>query len=89
MPTFVVDAPGGGGKIPVLPNYIISSAPNKVILRNYEGFITTYSEPIYQHIEDDKYTALCKNEHKSGDGVISLTRGEKMSIKPEGLKRNK
>ncbi|MFB6318936.1 lysine 2,3-aminomutase [Saccharicrinis sp. FJH54] len=45
VPTFVVDAPGGGGKIPVTPNYIISWSTNKVILRNYEGVITTYKEP--------------------------------------------
>lgn len=45
VPTYVVDAPGGGGKIPVLPNYIVSWSTNKVILRNYEGVITTYREP--------------------------------------------
>lgn len=39
VPTFVVDAPGGGGKIPVMPNYVISQAPNRVVLRNYEGVI--------------------------------------------------
>ncbi|HBR33559.1 MAG TPA: lysine 2,3-aminomutase, partial [Firmicutes bacterium] len=37
--------PGGGGKIPVLPNYILSWSTNKVVLRNYEGVITTYKEP--------------------------------------------
>ncbi len=45
VPTYVIDAPGGGGKIPVMPNYIISWSTNKVILRNYEGIITTYYEP--------------------------------------------
>ncbi len=45
VPTFVVDAPGGGGKIPVMPNYIISQAPGRTILRNYEGMITTYYGP--------------------------------------------
>jgi len=45
VPTFVVDAPGGGGKIPVMPNYIISQAPGRTILRNYEGMITTYHGP--------------------------------------------
>ena len=44
-PTYVIDAPGGGGKIPVMPNYIISWSTNKVVLRNYEGVITTYEEP--------------------------------------------
>ena len=44
-PIYVIDAPGGGGKIPVMPNYIISWSTNKVVLRNYEGIITTYKEP--------------------------------------------
>ncbi len=45
VPTYVIDAPGGGGKIPVGPNYLILRSPNKTILRNYEGVITTYREP--------------------------------------------
>jgi len=44
-PIYVIDAPGGGGKIPVMPNYLISWSTNKVVLRNYEGIITTYKEP--------------------------------------------
>lgn len=45
IPTYVIDAPGGGGKIPIMPNYIISWSTNKVILRNFQGVITTYKEP--------------------------------------------
>ena len=45
VPTYVIDAPGGGGKIPIMPNYLISWSTNKVVLRNYEGVITTYKEP--------------------------------------------
>lgn len=55
-PTFVIDAPGGGGKIPVMPNYIISWSSNKVILRNYEGVITTYKEP------DNYKNYLCNDD---------------------------
>ena len=51
VPTFVVDAPGGGGKIPVMPNYLISQAPGKTILRNYEGKIATYYGPT--HYDND------------------------------------
>lgn len=50
VPTFVVDAPGGGGKIPVMPNYLISQGPGRVVLRNFEGKIATYYEP--DHYED-------------------------------------
>lgn len=50
VPTYVVDAPGGGGKIPVAPNYLVSWSTNKAILRNFEGVITTYKEPDeYRH----------------------------------------
>jgi lysine 2,3-aminomutase len=45
VPTYVIDAPGGGGKIPIMPNYIISWSTNKVILRNFQGVITSYQEP--------------------------------------------
>ena len=47
VPTYVVDVPGGGGKTPVLPQYLISMSPTKVVLRNYEGVIATYAEPQY------------------------------------------
>lgn len=46
VPTFVVDAPGGGGKIPVSPQYLITQSDQKVILRNFEGRLYTYTEPI-------------------------------------------
>ena len=45
VPSFVIDAPGGGGKIPVLPQYVICQTPKKVVLRNYEGKMFTYPEP--------------------------------------------
>ncbi len=45
IPTFVVDAPHGGGKIPVLPNYVVSMSPTHTVLRNYEGMLVNYPEP--------------------------------------------
>jgi len=45
VPRYVIDAPGGGGKMPIMPNYIISWSTNKVVLRNYEGTICVYREP--------------------------------------------
>lgn len=44
VPTFVIDAPGGGGKIPLSPAYLISQADRRVTLRNYEGKIFEYHE---------------------------------------------
>ncbi len=89
IPTYVVDAPGGGGKIPVLPNYVISQMPGRTILRNYEGFITTYTEPDYKEQNDSDYCQLVSEERKSTEGVMSLLRGEKVSIGPADTKRNK
>ena len=37
IPTYVVDAPGGGGKIPVSPDYVVSETENSILLRNYAG----------------------------------------------------
>ena len=88
VPTFVVDAPGGGGKIPVMPNYLISQMPGRVILRNYEGFISSYTEPGFEPIDDAQYRALCPEVRKSNEGVMALLRGKKVSIGPADSKRN-
>ena len=65
VPTYVIDAPGGGGKIPVMPNYIISWSTNRVILRNYEGVITSYKEPdSYDPVFCDRNCADCKLQLK-------------------------
>ena len=42
IPTYVVDSPHGGGKIPMMPNYLISSSDDAVVLRNYEGMLVRY-----------------------------------------------
>lgn len=88
VPTFVVDAPGGGGKIPVMPQYIISQGPDKVILRNYEGVITTYSEPGLPKLECtcDYCTGKKKYEY---EGVEGLLRGQRLSLEPQNLLRHK
>jgi lysine 2,3-aminomutase len=45
IPQFVVDAPHGGGKIPVLPTYVVSTSPTHTVLRNLEGMLVSYPEP--------------------------------------------
>ena len=43
IPTYVVDAPRGGGKIPIMPQYLISASDDAVVLRNYEGMLIRYN----------------------------------------------
>jgi len=42
IPTYVVDSPHGGGKIPLMPNYLVSASDDCVVLRNYEGMLVRY-----------------------------------------------
>jgi lysine 2,3-aminomutase len=65
VPTYVIDAPGGGGKIPIMPNYVLSWSTNKIILRNYQGVITTYQEPDdYRHTKCDLKCDTCNLQIK-------------------------
>jgi lysine 2,3-aminomutase len=84
VPTFVVDAPGGGGKIPVMPNYVLSQAPGKVVLRNFEGFITTYAEPedYNPHAIESLEAQIEKRNEPGQEGVMGLLHGHDMFIKP-------
>jgi lysine 2,3-aminomutase len=45
IPQFVIDGPGGGGKIPINPNYLVDTAPGRVTLRNFEGNVFEYPDP--------------------------------------------
>lgn len=91
VPTYVIDAPGGGGKIPIMPNYIISMAPNRMVVRNYEGVITTYTTP-------DEYNDECQcpdcraareKDAKHREGVARLLRGDELALEPQNLERHK
>jgi lysine 2,3-aminomutase len=80
VPTYVIDAPGGGGKIPVMPNYLISWSTNKVILRNYEGVITTYKEP------DSYEPTFCDRNCEKCDLLLALEDADEYkAIGIEGL----
>ncbi len=83
VPTYVIDAPGGGGKIPVSPQYLISQSNDKVILRNYEGIICAYTEP------EDKSShcqqcGLCEEYiSKKATGIEKLFTEEKINLIPQ------
>ncbi len=86
VPTFVVDAPGGGGKIPVMPNYVVSMSKNKVVLRNFEGVITTYEEPQYEE-EPCNLDTIEEEKNYEYSGVAGLLQGNNISLEPQELKR--
>ncbi|MBR1644152.1 MAG: lysine 2,3-aminomutase [Bacteroidales bacterium] len=86
VPTFVVDAPGGGGKTPVMPNYVISQSPDKVILRNFEGVITTYTEP--RHYTEECHCPDCEAKRRIDEGVASLLETDRMALEPSHLLRH-
>jgi lysine 2,3-aminomutase len=87
IPQFIVDAPGGGGKIPVMPNYQISASDHKIILRNYEGYIASYEEPTEYTAHDPATCSYCQNKRPEPGqtGITGLLDGEEMFLKPEGF----
>lgn len=87
VPTFVVDAPGGGGKIPVMPDYLISQTEKRVVLRNYEGMITSYTQPSDYQGHKVADCDFCNDESLvAKDGVAKLL-NEGGTIRPQSLRR--
>jgi lysine 2,3-aminomutase len=85
VPTYVVDAPGGGGKVPVMPDYVISHGYNKVILRNFEGVISCYEEP--ENYKPGCKCDVCTHEKNSKlEGIAGLS-SKKISLEPEMTER--
>jgi lysine 2,3-aminomutase len=89
VPTYVVDAPGGGGKIPVMPQYVISQGNGKIVLRNFEGFITTYTEPdAYDpNLIKPLEAQVARRPEPGQEGVLGLLEGKQIVIEPEGFEK--
>ncbi len=89
VPQYIVDAPGGGGKIPVMPNYVVSYSDHKVILRNYEGYITTYEEPTEYTPHDSSTCQFCQHPRPEPgqEGITGLLDGKRMWIEPAGFEQ--
>ncbi|NLD51237.1 MAG: lysine 2,3-aminomutase, partial [Clostridiaceae bacterium] len=87
VPTFVVDAPGGGGKIPVNPQYLISQSYEKVILRNFEGVICTYAEPEDKSHECHNCGLCDKYSDRKYHGLERLFREERVCLVPRSNTR--
>ena len=65
IPTFVVDAPKGGGKIPLLPNYKVSEGDGQVTLRNYQGRHFRYYEGKSADHMINRVCRICGTDHSS------------------------
>lgn len=90
IPTYVIDAPGGGGKIPVMPNYVISQSADRVVVRNYEGFMSAYSQPQHYTRHDPNTCPTCRryaalHPEEGQEGVAALLSGQRLAIAPEGF----
>jgi len=83
IPSFVVDVPGGGGKIPLMPNYLIAMGHDRTILRNYEGILVSYEEPAH----DGRSVARPEAEPPPRVDVYRLMTGEIRALVPSGNER--
>ncbi len=59
VPTFVIDLPQGGGKVPIQPNYILAQTEGELVLRNYEGRIFRYRNPTKLTCPESPAEVLC------------------------------
>lgn len=84
IPQYVVDTPHGGGKVPVLPNYIISQSPTHTVLRNFEGMMVSYPEPY----AEERLAREFGPARKSAT-VWDLASGNSSKIQPENSDRQK
>lgn len=89
VPTYVVDAPGGGGKIPVAPQYLISQSDRKVILRNYEGVITAYAEPNERASTCRDCRTCTRSTYREGTGLEKLFLDSQVSLVPKDMVRER
>ena len=90
VPTFVVDAPGGGGKIPVAPNYVISASDKKVVLRNFEGGIFSYPESDVPPSPCPDNCVHCQEDARtSKEGVAGILGNRRATIVPADTLREK
>lgn len=89
VPQFVVDAPHGGGKIPVGPNYIVSMSPERIVLRNYEGTIVSYPEPEDVRSRCPEPCPICEKQKRKvpPEGIAKIFAGEAYDLTPPGTLR--
>ncbi|MDO9099178.1 MAG: lysine 2,3-aminomutase [Caldisericota bacterium] len=91
VPQFVVDAPHGGGKIPVGPNYIVSMSPDRIVLRNYEGVIVSYPEPEQTRSRCPEPCLVCDAQKAKvpPEGIAKIFTHDAYDLTPPGTLRER
>ena len=88
IPHFVIDAPGGGGKIPLIPNYVLHKDEDRIILRNFQNKIYTYKNYADANNPEgfgSKSKSSGKNG-KNGSNGNGNGKGKKEDLKPKKIK---
>lgn len=84
VPTFVIDAPGGGGKVPIMPQYLLSQSDSRVVLRNYEGRVFSYPEPQHYHGHNAANCPFCIDQlRRSKVGIAAMLTPTEAPLPPE------
>ncbi len=84
VPEFVIDMPGGGGKVPVAPQYLISQSDKKVVVRNYQGYISSYPQPVDGDCACSTAAEIeASSRVMSETGLARLLHEESVSILPQ------
>jgi lysine 2,3-aminomutase len=65
VPQFVIDAPGGGGKVPINPGYVLYHDREKIVIRNYEG-------KIFEYPEQERAVTSAANPESTDEFLLSL-----------------
>lgn len=86
LPTFVIDAPGGGGKIPIMPNYLLTLTDDRAVMRNYRGMMSAYANPRERDAHCSTAEEIAKGlspELPKNSGYLDLVEGRRVTLKPQ------
>jgi lysine 2,3-aminomutase len=84
VPVFAIDAPGGGGKVPLMPDYLLSMSEHSVVIRNYEGYVASYEQSTSYKPHDPATCEYCshKRPEPGQSGLSGLLEGQEAALHP-------
>ena len=83
VPQFVMDAPGGGGKVPLMPNYVLGHYSDSIVYRNFEGVVGRYDDVPSAHHACDRCS---DREHTEERGVAKLLNRTADRFEPKAIR---